>query len=194
MGHRSFSLVQKGFTIVELLVVVVVIAILASITIVSYNGISKSSYNSQILSGVRTYYEAIMAYQATMNAYPKTQPEIDGQHLAMTCLGVGYKDQQCGKVTNVTIYEDATFNTQLKSFLGSTGTPVSNANLPVPGETYIGAVYGIDSSSFSSTGYARVIEYALYGQNADCRISNAHAYSASSTTTACEVILEEISF
>ena len=36
----------RGFTIVELLIVVVVIAILAAITIVSYNGISQSARNS----------------------------------------------------------------------------------------------------------------------------------------------------
>ena len=37
---KSKSQAQKGFTIVELLIVVVVIAILAAITIVSYNGIT----------------------------------------------------------------------------------------------------------------------------------------------------------
>jgi len=39
---------RQGFTIVELLIVVVVIAILASITIVSYNGITKNARNATL--------------------------------------------------------------------------------------------------------------------------------------------------
>jgi prepilin-type N-terminal cleavage/methylation domain-containing protein len=39
---------RQGFTIVELLIVVVVIAILAAITIVAYNGITKSANNASI--------------------------------------------------------------------------------------------------------------------------------------------------
>lgn len=45
---------QKGFTIVELLIVVVVIAILAAITIVSYNGITRQANESSAKSAVAT--------------------------------------------------------------------------------------------------------------------------------------------
>ena len=55
---------QKGFTIVELLIVIVVIAILAAITIVAFNGIQQRARNSQIIQGVTTYEKAIRLYQA----------------------------------------------------------------------------------------------------------------------------------
>lgn len=45
---------QKGFTIVELLIVVVVIAILAAITIVSYNGITRQANEASAKSSVAT--------------------------------------------------------------------------------------------------------------------------------------------
>lgn len=43
---------QSGFTIVELLIVIVVIAILAAITIVAYNGIRQSTEQSALLSNL----------------------------------------------------------------------------------------------------------------------------------------------
>jgi len=43
---------HDGFTIVELLIVVVVIAILAAITIVSYNGVQAQAKRSAIASSV----------------------------------------------------------------------------------------------------------------------------------------------
>lgn len=49
----------KGFTIVELLIVVAVIAILASITIVSYNGISQKAKNSFYLSQIDYAHKAV---------------------------------------------------------------------------------------------------------------------------------------
>ena len=44
---------NSGFTIVELLIVVVVIAILAAITIVSYNGITSNARASAVSTGLR---------------------------------------------------------------------------------------------------------------------------------------------
>lgn len=52
---------QKGFTIVELLIVVVVIAILAAITIVAYNGIQNRAYTSKVQSDLRNLENAIRA-------------------------------------------------------------------------------------------------------------------------------------
>ena len=51
---------QKGFTIVELLIVVVVIAILAAITIVSYNGIQSKAQLSKVDSDIATLNKAIL--------------------------------------------------------------------------------------------------------------------------------------
>lgn len=51
---------QAGFTIVELLIVVVVIAILASITVVAYNGIQESARQSKITTDISQLEKAIL--------------------------------------------------------------------------------------------------------------------------------------
>jgi len=61
---------QSGFTIVELLIVVVVIAILAAITIVSYNGISQRSKESLIKSELHGAGSKIALYKAEHNRFP----------------------------------------------------------------------------------------------------------------------------
>lgn len=50
----------SGFTIVELLIVVIVIAILATITIVSYSNISTSAMDSKIKSLVASVGKSLM--------------------------------------------------------------------------------------------------------------------------------------
>lgn len=52
---------QSGFTIVELLIVIVVIAILAAITTVAYGNIQTSARNSEINADLTTLTKAAMA-------------------------------------------------------------------------------------------------------------------------------------
>lgn len=58
-----------GFTIVELLIVIVVIAILAAITIVAYNGVQKSAVEATIKSDVENSVKQIESDQITNGTY-----------------------------------------------------------------------------------------------------------------------------
>lgn len=185
----------NGFTIVELLIVVVVIAILAAITIVSYNGISQRAYNSQILSGVQQYYKAIESYKALNGRYPPTTEEQAGNvAVTLTCLGTGYTGSACGTVTGRAITEDALFNSSMQSVIGGTPPAIGKNAIQVGGESFSGAVYGGDETwcSKSSTCYGRTIQWGLKGANQDCKVSNSFAYNSSDNTTACEIVLEEM--
>jgi len=73
-GSATYLKQRQGFTIVELLIVVVVIAILASITIVSYNGITKSARNSAVQSTLSQAAQKleITRMNDTNDSYPGT--------------------------------------------------------------------------------------------------------------------------
>lgn len=60
----------KGFTIVELLIVIVVIAILAAITIVAFNGIQDRSRASAVASAANQAAKKIQLYQAENSTLP----------------------------------------------------------------------------------------------------------------------------
>ncbi len=68
----------KGFTIVELLIVIVVIAILASVTIVAYNGVQNRASDSSVQSDLRTISKKLeLARVDDANAhYPTTNPGL----------------------------------------------------------------------------------------------------------------------
>lgn len=64
----------SGFTIVELLIVIVIIAILAAITIVTYNGIQERARYSSMKSDITTINKAILMYYADNGTYPTATP------------------------------------------------------------------------------------------------------------------------
>ena len=66
--------IQKGFTIVELLIVIVVIGILAAITIVAYNGIQKRAVNTSIESDLASFKKKIEVARidSSDGLYPST--------------------------------------------------------------------------------------------------------------------------
>jgi prepilin-type N-terminal cleavage/methylation domain-containing protein len=74
MGLTNIKAKNQGFTIVELLIVVVVIAILAAITIVSYNGITTNANNSSAKSTATSLAKKVEAYASDPDTtgYPDT--------------------------------------------------------------------------------------------------------------------------
>jgi len=68
---------RRGFTIVELLIVIVVIAILAAISVVAYNGIQARARDAQRVSDLNSIYKAVLNYQSVHGSLPG-------------CAGYGY--------------------------------------------------------------------------------------------------------
>lgn len=64
----------RGFTIVELLIVVVVIAILAAITVVAYNGITVQAKESALKSELTTAAKKLQLAKVESGAFPTAAP------------------------------------------------------------------------------------------------------------------------
>jgi type II secretion system protein G len=65
---------QTGFTIVELLIVIVVIGILAAITVVAYSGIQSRARFAAYSTDIESIYKAILSYQIDNSSYPANGP------------------------------------------------------------------------------------------------------------------------
>ena len=70
----KYKKVSSGFTIVELLIVIVVIGILAAFTVVAYNGIQDRALDSRRLTDAKTIIGGLQAYKAVNGEYPAATP------------------------------------------------------------------------------------------------------------------------
>ena len=123
---------QRGFTIVELLIVIVIIGILAALIITAYNGMQTRARNAQVASTIQAYKKALLQYAVANQSYPTT---------ARACLGQDYPDsgaftaaatRQCFRSNSVAAI-DTSFNTAIKPYMGNT------SQLPTPNNTIFGA-------------------------------------------------------
>lgn len=73
---------EHGFTIVELLIVIVVIGVLAAIVIVSYNGITNSAHDSAVMSDLSNMAKKLEVEKATTGRYPLPPTTSTDLHFA----------------------------------------------------------------------------------------------------------------
>src|SRR5665647_3707929 len=86
---------QLGFTIVELLIVIVVIGILAAITIVAYNGIQQRAVVASLTSDLDNSSKLLKLFQVDNSAYPAT----------INCAIVDSTTNKCIKSSTNTTYQ-----------------------------------------------------------------------------------------
>ncbi len=162
---------QLGFTIVELLIVIVVIAILAAITIVSYNGIQE-----------RARISTAQSFASQLIRSPD-MPYATAYYTFDDCSGSSVKDSS-DKKNDGTIVGTATWSTDTPSgsgcslsFDGSTNTVTTSA---VIGATfYIKSAWVKVSTCSGSNNFISGLGSAFYG----CVLKSGHNGSWSALTS-----------
>lgn len=161
---------QRGFTIVELLIVIVVVAILAAITIVAFNGVQQRGRDADRKSGVAAIAKALELYYTDNGEYPVSSGSTTINSSWSTTADASW----------------ANLETQLRPYLGN----VPDDPKPTPGIPGMsGGGYNYDyyanKSSYCGSAYGQmyILVYRLEGtqQNTyigDCT-TNPLTYSAS---------------
>lgn len=72
------SSTQRGFTIVELLIVIVVIGVLAAIVLVAFNGVTNRSKKTKAEAAAKAFVQKAEAYNAEKGTYPSTFALLSG--------------------------------------------------------------------------------------------------------------------
>jgi len=146
---------KGGFTIVELLIVIVVIAILAAISIVVYTGIQTRAENTKTIQAVSHYVKALKAYAVVNDDYPVASFPCLGP-LGTTCGKVAGAAGTCA--TSGGGSSQAGFDTAMKTIL--------NGEVPAPSAQRISCTGDVQAAGAlyrSTTGASGSIWYFLNG-------------------------------
>lgn len=94
---------QKGFTIVELLIVIVVIGILAAITIVAYNGIQNRANDNTIQADLSNFAKLMEIQKVDIGRYPSILTSAMGFKFSKNAYGLDFQNynvRYCYNVAN----------------------------------------------------------------------------------------------
>lgn len=150
MTKGSEPFYAKGFTIVELLIVIVVIGILAAIVIVAYSGVQNKGYDTSVQANLRNTSAKIMEFQTNSQAgsYP-TASQTDLQSLISVSknaykVGTSGSASYCRSDTDYSLYgRSVSGNTYVYSSKNGLITVASTGNLN--SECALGGIATTDS-------------------------------------------------
>ena len=173
----------SGFTLVELLIVIVIIAILASITVVTYNGIQQRAKNAARIQAGNDWAQTLLNYQANTGHFPTSGITYNGTHY---CLGTGFPIggggvARCQNVTGTDGGSPAeSASSTLMSELSTNGVNSLPNATPIPTSNGMAGPYLIANSNGS---LAVVIALdASYTVGSDCGGGFTSTWKASTVT------------
>jgi len=150
VGSHAMHDRKKGFTIVELLIVIVVIGILAAITIISFNGITSKAQETSVKHDMRNIAKQMEVYKIEDGRYPtSTKLQELGIKVNKPTYGVNptgatifYCVDSAGTTFSIVARVKTTTLTQYNSSTGQTSTYSGSSTAPqlcldsgVPGTT-----------------------------------------------------------
>ncbi len=102
---------KRGFTVVELMVVIIVIAILVSITGLAYQNWRQDTVKTAVSADLQAAAQAMTQYRNFMNVYPDTSAKLNEKYTGKTTVTIALsadKSQFCltgvGGKPQITLY------------------------------------------------------------------------------------------
>lgn len=183
---------SRGFTIVELLIVIVVVGILAAVTVVAYNGVQQRATNTKTTEALGAWIKALTLYKVDNGSWPS----------GWVCLGEGYLygvsgtdtsgTAQCRLTTGTGFVQSAPFDSAMKPYLGNVLPTPAFVTARVDNTNWRrGLMYAYGGGD----GTLVYIEAAMAGQLSVCPVAN--GLSASSIAvwgqnTYCQYLIGKI--
>lgn len=181
---------ERGFTIVELLVVIVVISILAAVTVVAFNGIQDRAKRVSAFQSANDTAKLLTAYVMTNGSYPAFSADV--------CLA-GYRtDNLCRGTAGLTPARDANFEAAIRTIGNLPSFPVDNT-----GGDYTGLIFTREAGRTLNGQLAEYsIKFYLSGMGTKCNIPNSVRWSSGGysyadydstwpSTTQCKILLPQ---
>jgi prepilin-type N-terminal cleavage/methylation domain-containing protein len=162
----KYSSKHQGFTIVELLIVIVVIAILAAISIAAYTNIQQRAKNTAIINAASQSLKMIEAYIAANGDYPVA---------SWACI-TEISECQAATSTEAKLPVNATFKTNMATI------GILPKNVPTEGDRLYGISYiYTPAARFNGDVQPAFLRYFLVGKNQQCGLPGIMWWTATDT-------------
>lgn len=148
MNHK-----QNGFTLIEVVVAIIVIAILASISLMAYSGIRERAETSAIITHVRQYATILEMYIQDKGHAPRADWRCLGDETTLPATN-GYAENFCFKPSNSgtntsdTAPADPALMAELRSYQGGLPTTTFPETKGISGRMYRGIILDGSTNNF----------------------------------------------
>ena len=160
---------SRGFTIVELLIVIIVIGILAAIVIVAFNGVQQRANNTSRISAANSTLKLVRAYQAAYGQIPLAS----GANFCATVDNICSSWDHTANPSN-----NATLMTEFRKI----GQPIQS--IPRVGGDDYGILYNVWTDPSRGDAILHMF-YWLEGRGQQCGAEGATGTNESSNVTRC---------
>ena len=163
---------EKGFTLVELLIVIAIVGILGSIVLVTLSDSREKGRNAARITQIQEYRKAFELYYSDFGYYPR----VEGSASAIMCLG-DYGDDAC--------WLNGTSVNEL-SAIAEALNPNYMRNLPAGEAVNFGQsgsnYYEGMTYQYQNYGAGYTIQYFMEGANQSCQLPGANGTDVSGDT------------